>query len=331
MTDIKSDHDFCREVDCTYKDELYSVRDNGAVLRHPRVGNRLRPADNKWTYGKPNKKSGYLEIASVSVHSVVATAFQGESPSRGHVVDHIDTNHQNNRPENLRWVTRLDNVLLNPITAKRIAIVCGSVEEFLADPSKFRDKFQEPKFNWMGKVSIQEAKISLERLLDWSKSDRLPSGGSLDEWIFNRNLPQSKQTETIPKVPNLIMAKTLNAAQHNWKVPSEFPCCPQEYAEEPITAYAEKLQAGSIFCHNDHYTSLVLKSAISDDLQSIYVISESTDGNSVKPWALAKITYENGLFVHTGLYSFFTKEGAEKQYCLAQGLEWSGDSFDDYC
>ena len=50
----------------------------------------------------------------------MATAFHGEPPTKEHVVDHIDTNKQNNRPENLRWVTRLENILLNPITAKRI-------------------------------------------------------------------------------------------------------------------------------------------------------------------------------------------------------------------
>ena len=33
--------EFKREVDCVYKDEHYSVRDNGEVLRHPRKGKRL--------------------------------------------------------------------------------------------------------------------------------------------------------------------------------------------------------------------------------------------------------------------------------------------------
>jgi hypothetical protein len=33
--------DFKREVECVYKDEHYSVRDNGAVLRHACKGKRL--------------------------------------------------------------------------------------------------------------------------------------------------------------------------------------------------------------------------------------------------------------------------------------------------
>jgi hypothetical protein len=332
MTAGKSDHDFCREVDCTYKDERYSVRDNGEVFRYPRVGKRERPYDNQWTFGKSNDKTGYMEIASVRVHSIVATAFHGVPPTKVHVVDHIDTNKRNNRPENLRWVTRLENALLNPMTAKRIAMVCGSVEAFLADPSKFRDKFPEPNVKWMCTVSIQEAQISLEHMLTWAKSDKRPSGGSLGKWIFYRDPLQNQHVETIPEVPDIIMARTLNASQRNWRVSSEFPDCPQEYAEDPITAYSEKLKTGSVFCRNDVYSSLVSKSAISYDRQSLYVISESTEGkNALKPWALAKITYENGLFMHTSLGNFFTQEGAEKKYCLAQGLEWTGGgSMDDY-
>jgi hypothetical protein len=270
-----------------------------------------------------------LEIASVRVHLIVASAFKGVRSTKIYVVDHIDTNRQNNRPENLRWLTKFENAMLNPITAKRIALVCGSVEEFLADPSKFRDRFPEPNLKWMSKVSISEAQICLERLSVWAKSDKRPSGGSLDDWIFSRTSLQNEHAE----VTDILMAKTLNAAQRNWRIPSEFPCCPQANADEPIAAYAENLKTGSVFCRNDVYSSLVSKSALSEDRQLLYVLTKSSEGeNAVKPWALAKISYENGLFVHTSIQNFFTQEGAEKQYCLAQGLEWSGgDSIDDYC
>jgi hypothetical protein len=86
------------EIICIYKGERYSVRNNGAVLRFPLEGKRSRPTDNSWTFGKLNTKTGYLEIASVRIHRIVATAFHGEPPTKEHVVDHIDTNKQNNRP-----------------------------------------------------------------------------------------------------------------------------------------------------------------------------------------------------------------------------------------
>lgn len=333
MTAIKPNHDFNQEINCFYKDEQYSVRDNGAVIRHPREKGKVRPTDNQWTFGKPNAKTGYMEIATARVHRIVAMAFHGEPPTKEHVVDHIDTNKRNNRPENLKWVTRLENVLLNPITAKRITIVCGSVEAFLANPSKFRDKFPEPNYEWMCTVSNKEAQMTLKRFESWAKNDKLPSGGKLGDWIIGRNTLQNKSKETLPEADELVISKTPNAVQRNWRIPSEFLSCPQECTDEPIKSYSDNLKIGSIFCRNDVYSSLVLKSAILDDKQTIYVMSESTKGkNAVKPWGLAKITFENGKFVHTSLGNFFSQEGAEKQFCLAQGLEWNGgDSIDDYC
>ncbi|MDR2122540.1 MAG: HNH endonuclease [Flavobacteriaceae bacterium] len=325
--------DFYKEKQCTYKGEKYSVRDNGAVLKHPREGKRPRPTDNKWTFGKFKAKIGYMEIASVRIHRIVATAFHGEPPTKEHVVDHIDTNKQNNRPENLRWVTRLENVLLNPITAKRIANVCGSVEAFLADPAKYRDQFLEPNLKWMQAVTVEEAEISLKRMLAWAKSDnKRSSTDSLDEWIFSQKFTQNPPVKPVTEFSELIMAKTAGAAQRKWNVPSEFPCCPQKAGKDPIAAYAGKLKTGSVFCRNQAYSSLVFKSAMSDDHQALYVISESSEGEkTVKRWALAEITHEDNLFVHMSRGTFFTKEGAEKQFCLAQGFEWNGgDSIDDY-
>lgn len=328
-------NDFKREAEFVYKGEHYSVRDNGAVLRHSRKGKRLRKYDNQWTFGKPNNKR-YMLIGSEFIHRIVAYTFIGDPPTMQHIVDHIDTNHQNNRPENLRWLTKLENALNNPITRKRIEFLCGNIEAFLKDPSILRNHINEdPNFDWMRTVTPEEAATSWQRLSNWAKKENdstSSKGGSLGEWIYNLTTLRNHHVEPIPVVTDIIMAKTLNAAQRNWRVPSEFPCCPQDYTEEPLTAYIEKLKIGSVFCRNDVYFSLVSKSVISEDRQALYVISESPEAeNTLKPWALAKITYENGLFVHTSLGTFFEQKGAEKQYCLEQGVEWTGGgSIDDY-
>lgn len=335
MKDLTPDQYYCREVECNYKGERYSVRDNGAVLRHSRIEKRLRKYDNHWTFGKPNN-NGYLLICSEGIHRIVATAFNGQPPTSQHVVDHIDTNRKNNRPENLQWLTKLENILNNPRTRDKIEFLCG-IENFLKDPSILRNHVNEdPNFGWMRTVTPEEAQNSwqnINNLRKKNKGNNSSVSGSMGEWVFERDTIQYNQVATTPKVPDIIKAKTLNAVQRNWRVPSEFPCCPQSYNDEPILAYAEKLRKGLVFCQNDAYSSLVSKSAISDNRQSLYVISESTEGeNALKPWALAKITYEDGLFVHSNLHNFFTQEGAEKQYCIAQGLEWNGaDSMDDYC
>lgn len=325
-------NDYNQEKECTYKDERYSVRDNGAVMRYSREGKRLRPLDNQWTFGSTNKRNGYMAIGSEVVHRIVATAFHGVSPTPNHVVDHIDTNRRNNRPENLRWVTRLENILLNPITSKRIIFYCGSLEEFLADPSQLRED-ADPKFNWMRTVSKEEARATLERMLNWSKREGITSSGSLGEWVFRRSsLFASEAEEKAIKVSELIISKTPGAAQRKWRVPSEFPCCPQYAGKEPIMTYAENLESGKLFVKNQTYSSMVWTFAVSTNCHFLWILSKNCEEDSIKPWALVEITYENNLYVHTSLSSFFSEEGAKKAFCLAQGLEWHhGDTIDDFC
>lgn len=141
---------FEKETECEYKDNVYSVRDNGSVMRHLQEGKKPRPLDNKWTFGTINIQKEYTMIGSEPVHRIVATAFLGEAPSKIHVVDYIDTNRQNNRPENLRWVTRLENIVLNEITRRKLELLCGcTIDEILSDLSILRNKNLTPQFEWM--------------------------------------------------------------------------------------------------------------------------------------------------------------------------------------
>jgi hypothetical protein len=320
--------DFTIESECVYKDERYSVRDNGAVFRYPLDGKRARPTDNNWTFGKLNSKTGYLKIASVRIHRIVATAFHGQPPTKEHVVDHIDTNKQNNRPDNLRWVTRLENILLNPITARRIELVCGSIEAFLTDPSKFRNKFQEPNYEWMCTVSVQEAQSSKTRLLAWAESDKPLQGGTLGEWIYNRSL-SIVQIEELPEFTNSL---TQNAKQKNWKTPTEFPCCPQDIGNNPIKSYVANLKVERVFSQNQYTKSIIESFATSKVENILWIMCKCSEDGAKKPYSLAEISYQNDYFIHNSLGSFFQKDGAEKQFTLVQGLEWTrGDTFDDYC
>lgn len=254
---------FSQVKECNYKGENYSVRDNGAVCRHARENKPIRKKyDNIWTFGKQNNKTGYMEIASVRVHRIVATAFHGEPLTKEHVVDHIDTNKCNNRPENLRWVTRLENILLNPITVKRIEFACGcSIEEFLEEPSKYRDKFHEQNYKWMCTVSKEEANACRDNLLAWAKSHKVPSGGTLGERIYDR----SELNSYVEEVSLYTESLTENAKQENWKTPSEFPLCPADDINSTIENYNTNLKIGEIFSRNQYSNSIIEDFAISND------------------------------------------------------------------
>jgi hypothetical protein len=311
-----------KELTCTYKGEEYSVREDGSVFRHPRPGKKSRPYDSKWTFGNKSVEKGYMEIASVQVHRIVATAFHGEAPTSQHVVDHKDTNKCNNRPENLRWVTKFENIMLNPITVKRIEWVIGDkIEKFLEDPANYKDKFQDQNFAWMRTVTAEEGQHTLERLRNWAKSDKQPVGGTLGDWIYSRGNMFEQQVQDLSET---IPSKTPNAAQRNYKVVCDFPFCPPSVDSDPIAAYARRLRPGNAFVASQYFISAAYETTISKDGSALFVISGSQ--GRIKYWGLAMVTYENGQFMHENLGVFLEFQNAKRRLSEVQGLEWIGGS-----
>ena len=313
MVDID---DYNEVKECDYKEEHYSARDNGAVMRHQREGKRVRKDDNVWTFGKPNEKTGYMEIAGQRVHRIVAFAFHGNPPTDQHVVDHIDTNRRNNRPENLRWLTRLENALNNPITRARIENLCGSIEIFLADPSILRGHEKiDPNFSWMRAVTPAEARASLERLTNWAKEHPKPQGGSLGEWVFQErkdnadtryNTPSflnirenemvtPRENEIEENEPLRTQSLTPNAVQLDWKNPVAFPCCPQDFSDSPLEAYMANLKEGAVFSTNSYGDSTVLRFGMPQP-DCLWVMCSIRIG--FKTYAFTKITFKDGIFYH---------------------------------
>lgn len=318
--------DYKEVKDCIYKDEHYSARDNGAVMRHPREGKSIRKDDNVWTFGKPNDKTGYMEIAGQRVHRIVAFAFLGEPPTIQHVVDHIDTNRRNNRPDNLRWLTRLENALNNPITRARIENLCGSIEAFLADPSILRGHERlDSNFNWMRAVSPEEARASLERLTDWAKEHPKPQGGSLGEWVFQERKPsdipyaqtQYRRPDPIEVEPNAVPQETKsltpNVIQLDWKNPAEFPCCPQQITDKPLETYMANMKEGKVFSKNDYGESTILKYGL-EDSNNLWVMCRVHIG--WKTHAMTRITFKDGIFYHENMGIYDIGDEPEKVFEL---------------
>ncbi len=85
--------------------------EDGRVLSCARAGvlRERRPTPNH---------GGYLTVfvarhgrmANHPVHRMVAEAFHGPKPSPDHEVRHLDGNRTNNRPANLAWGTRRENI-----------------------------------------------------------------------------------------------------------------------------------------------------------------------------------------------------------------------------
>ncbi len=316
---------------CIYKGETYCVRDNGAVFRLIKPGGRKRPLDEKWTFGKPSEKRGYMYFSSEVVHRIVATAFHGPQPGANYVVDHIDTNRRNNRPENLRWVTKLENILLNPISLSRVLYQYGSIDNFLSNPGKPLNGELDQNFEWMRTVTKEEAENTRKNLLEWAKSNKLPSGGELGEWVYTQlNQTADIQGDTDDEIEDPLFPSLTNLAfQNYWTTPSEFPYCPKSIESDSLLTYKKSLTLGVVFARNHIYESRVEDVSLINDSSELLVMTKS-DG--MKPYALAKVYLREDGFVHESIQTYFTLDGALKHFTLRQGLQWDGpDSIDDYC
>ncbi len=314
---------FEEEREVEYGGERYLVRDNGAVFRYNQFRKRARPLDKKWTFGRQSPSTGYKHIAGVPVHRIVCSAFHNAPPTDNHVVDHIDTNRANNRAENLRWVTRLENVLLNPISMRRIELVYGSLEAFFSDPTRIQVDKQFPDISWMRAVSKDEALRAKERLKKWAESESVPRGGALGEWLYgNRDRariePETEEFESL--TPSVIQVK--------WKTPTEYPCCPREVGLKALQTYAENLTFGTVFSTNQYGQSLVVDKSFSGS--DLVVLTRNID--SVKDWAVAVISIGGEFFYHKSEGTFFELAGAVKEFSELAGQEHDiGETFDDYC
>ncbi|MBR1373167.1 HNH endonuclease [bacterium] len=325
---------FTKEKECIYKDEKYSVRDNGAVMRHAREGKKIRHLDGEWTFGDKNSKNGYMYIGTARVHRIVAAAFLAAVPSPSHVIDHIDTNKCNNRPENLRWVTRLENALSNPITRKRIIARCGSIENFLANPACLREGDVDQNFDWMRTVSPDEAKISKDKLERWAKEDSMPTGqGQLGEWVYKGDKVATVVDSEI-EYEEVTKSLTPNVLQIDWRTPTEFPLCPATPNENPLQEYLDKLKEDVVFAKNQYGESRVLMAGFDNGRTCLFVATYASDSDAVKPYALAKIEYDRvaGVYYHESCGTFFEEDGVKKYFTIGIGQEWTdGNVFDDFC
>lgn len=331
MQESNSIHTYTEVKECTYKDEHYSVRDNGSVFRHAKDTRKPRKLDGQWLFGTKNESTGYMTIGTHRVHIIVATAFHGSHDSKKDIVDHIDTNRCNNRPENLRWLSRLENALNNPVTRKKITYLCGgNIQMFINDPSCLRDLTgTNQDVMWMRTVTKEEAEAAYVRVMQWanepSKSES--NSGSMGEWLFTQPDVSTTYNELLENLLPAIFPDT--ALQRDWKTPTEFPLCPEQISQHPLTSYLDNLSIGKIMTRNKFSTHVIDDFALCNENHLMVICHDTEEG--MKKYSAISISFEEGKYVHEGT-TYFEERGAKKALTLAKGEEWDGpDGIDDYC
>lgn len=333
-------NDFTEERVCEYKERRYFVRDNGAVYRQCKEDGVTRKWDEEWTFGKFDPRTGYMLIGQERVHRIVCTAYHGEPEGDRNIVDHIDTNRCNNRPENLRWVTKLENTLLNPITRAKVELICGSVEAFLANPSLlYGHESENPNFFWMRAVTKEEGERSLKRWKEWAakpnekrKAKGMRKGPG--EWLYGEFQVQMADGDLDfegYEEPVLYESLTHNVKQLNWKTPTEFLCCPSSDTEPSLQAYINNIERGKPFTHDKYDNhSDVMDFGVNDEEHALYVLTFKADG--LKHYGLCKIFIEDDFYIHESVTTYWDDNGSKQGMASALGQKWDGpDSIDNYC
>lgn len=323
--------DFSKETECYYENEIYSVRDNGSVMRHSKDNCRKRPLDNKWTFGIVDKNTGYLLIAGIRVHRIVATAFYGPAPTKEHVVDHKNTNKQDNRAENLRWITKLENLILNPITCKKLQYKTKKTIDYILQHIEILHNINlDQDLSWMRSVSKTESENCYNNLLHWALEDNIkPSEkrGHIGEWIYQKRFFAKGNEDN-----HLIYSKTKTMVHNKYQMTleTEYPSCPKGDNIHSLKEYIKNLTPNSIFCKTNCYESLVTEAVLYKD--SIILRTHSSDENDIKPYHVSIITLLNNTFVHEHYKSCFKEISSIKYFTILQGKEWTGgNTLDDYC
>ena len=307
--------DFEQELECKYKGRIYSVRDNGAIFRHQKEGSKLAPLDNVWTFGRKDHYKGYMMISGVPVHRIVATAFHGAHENPNMVVDHIDTNRCNNRPSNLRWITRLENVLNNPITRAKIELICGSIEAFVADPSilsRYGNEYSN--FSWMRTVTPEEAKYSYNKWLEWSKrplEERMNRGGSTGNWLYvdKKGLSVVEQYHEGKKWKIQVVDRTEY---------SFFPLAPLTTldGEDIIQKYCEALIPGKEFLVSVNFTTIFKEVVFFEKENVLRVLSERVNAQRVY-WYVFEIWADEDIIYHKIVGSYTKKQLKDAQIAIS--------------
>ena len=249
---------------------------------------------------------------------MVCTAFHGPAPYPDMVVDHRDTNRCNNRPENLRWLTRLENALNNEYTRSKIIYLCGSIDAFLENPSILQTKSLPPNVSWMRTVTKEETDICKKRLSELSlrKPANEQSGEGLGEWVFT---PMAKQNAiSIEDLDKNYPRKELDAycekqyAEPMWEcrvlnhaAESLFPCAPPLSVEskDVIQKYQSLLQIGADFLVSRYYKLVVVKTRLFEDGSGIRVLSEKQYGERTG-WYLFDVFTNGEVLFHQKIATF---------------------------
>ena len=119
---------------------------------------------------------------------------------------------------------------------------------------------------------------------------------------------------------NALLESVLGPLQVAWRVPTEFPLCPNITDEKVLEIYLQSIKFGEVFSRNDYSVSKVVKASQYED--SIVVLTNIS--NSPKSWGVVHLSADEEFVYHKSIGTYFELTSALKEFC-----EFTGQSYDD--
>ena len=187
----------------------------------------------------------------------------------------------------MRWLSRLENTLKNPVTRKKIEFLCGSIENFLKNPSMLNEQRLDKNIEWIRTVTQEEAKNCLARMTLWANTENksTTNGNSYShKSSFEKRVysPIQKWEAGLGREPGLDLSLTPWCAQYMWPGNAYFPLCPKEFGSDRLDDYYRKLTPGAIIAYSeydrDKTQMIILLTDILKDKSSIMVMCKCSNG-----------------------------------------------------
>ncbi|HAZ7573791.1 hypothetical protein OQJ02_05045 [Legionella sp. PATHC032] len=109
---------------------------------------------------------------------------------------------------------------------------------------------------------------------------------------------------------------TKRSLQYGWGAKYYFPCCPYEIAIAPLDDYTKRLKVGFVFAYNENSPKLIILE-VKRYNSSILVMCEREglmcEREGYPPFLISDITFENAVFVHSKIGSYFERDDADKE------------------
>ena len=345
--------EYTREVTCEYKGELYSVRDNGAVLRHAREGKPTRPISayqsllpkeptksfEEWL-GNHDIKQVQSNTSECFTNPMVYDFEKEQSAS-----EIISTDHLTSQDEQIEEEDEWDKKEVF-YKEKNESLTPGALQMHFYEKMSFPlcpkdtngglDSYADNLS--IGKVVARAENGEECIILSWGWTLKLDAiqiefqQEELPYWMYITLDGEKYFHFKYYYAETCRFCGSPYVLQFGGKTLCDFPLCPKD-GNITLEEYADLLQRDVIFEKNQYGNYCVIdREIVRNEGEEPYLLVALSAPNEIKPYGDARVYVKNGKVIHKIEKCYFDYNTLQRRFCTIRGQEWTGeDTIDDYC